>query len=345
MKKYSIITVMSLATVMLLASFGFSQDVQKLAQTGMKFLSVTTDARVSGMGDATAAVEGYSASMFFNPSAMAKLSNFADFSFGKIDWIADIKYVYGSAAFSPAQGRYGVFGFSVLSVDYGNFIGTVRDDDPNNELGYIETGTFSPNAMSFGVGYSKALSSKFSIGANVKYVMQDFGSSIVGLEGAAASGNYTTKDYSKSVFAFDFGVLYNTGFRSLNVGMCIRNFSKEVTYEDEGFQLPLVFRIGVAMDILDLYPFLSKEYSALLVSIDATHPRDYPEQLNLGLEYMFYKMFSIRAGYSTPNDEYGFSTGIGFQKLYKSYLVGVDYAYTPFGVFNDVHRVSVHFGL
>jgi hypothetical protein len=345
MKKYIISIILTWAIIMMLVPVGYSQKLQKLAQTGMKFLSVSTDARISGMADATTAVEGYSTSMFYNPSAMAKMPGFADFSFGKIDWIADIKYLYGSAAFSPAQGRYGVFGFTALSVDYGNFIGTVRDDDPNNELGYIETGNFSPSAMAFGVGYSKALSNKFLIGGNLKYVVQDMGSSVVSLTGAAADGNYSRKSYSASVLAFDFGVLYNTGFRSLNIGMCIRNFSQEVTYEDEGFQLPLTFRIGVAMDLLDVYPLMSKEYSSFLFSIDATHPRDYPEQVNVGLEYLFYKTFSLRVGYSAPNDEHGFSTGLGFQQAYRNYMLAVDYAYTPFGVFSDVHRFSVHFGL
>ncbi|MDZ7331795.1 MAG: PorV/PorQ family protein [candidate division KSB1 bacterium] len=345
MKKISICIAMIWAMVIWLTVPGHGQKVQKLAQTGMKFLNVTTDARISGMADAVTAVEGYSTAMFLNPSAMAEMPHFADISFGKVDWIADIKYFYGSAAFSPWSGRYGVIGFTILSVDYGDMIGTIRDDNAANELGYVETGSFSPTALAFGIGYSKALSSKFSVGGNVKYVFQNMGSSIVGLVGAASDANYTRKSYSASVAAFDFGVLYKTGFRSLNIGMCIRNFSKEVRYEDESFQLPLIFRIGAAMDLLDIYPFMSKEYSSLLFSVDATHPRDYPEQINVGLEYLVFKTFSIRAGYSAPNDEYGFTTGIGFQQALKNYRLAVDYAYTPFGAFNAVHRLSAHFSL
>jgi len=333
------------AMVIWLTVPGHGQKVQKLAQTGMKFLNVTTDARISAMADAVTAVEGSSTAMFLNPSSMAKMPKFVDISLGKVDWIADIDYFYGSVAFSPFNGRYGVFGFSMLSVDYGNMIGTIRDDNPANELGYVETGAFSPTAMAFGFGYSKALSSKFSVGGNIKYVLQNMGSSIVGLVGAASDGNYTKKSYSASVTAFDFGVLYNTGFRSLNIGMCIRNFSKEVRYEDESFQLPLIFRIGASMDLLDIYPFMSKEHSSFLLSVDATHPRDYPEQINVGLEYLVFKTFSIRAGYSAPNDEYGFTSGIGFQQAFSNYHLAVDYAYIPFGAFNEVHRLSVHFSM
>jgi len=146
------------AMVIWLTVPGHGQKVQKLAQTGMKFLNVTTDARISAMADAVTAVEGSSTAMFLNPSSMAKMPKFVDISLGKVDWIADIDYFYGSVAFSPFNGRYGVFGFSMLSVDYGNMIGTIRDDNPANELGYVETGAFSPTAMAFGFGYSKALS-------------------------------------------------------------------------------------------------------------------------------------------------------------------------------------------
>jgi len=35
--------------------------------------------------------------------------------------------------------------------------------------------------------------------------------------------------------------------------MSVQNFSQEVTYESEGFQLPMVFNIGVAMNVLDFF--------------------------------------------------------------------------------------------
>ena len=46
-------------------------------------------------------------------------------------------------------------------------------------------------------------------------------------------------------------MIYKTGFKSLNLGMSIRNFSEEIKYIEEGFQLPLTFRIGASIDALD----------------------------------------------------------------------------------------------
>ena len=79
MKKYIIL---SCAFFFLIATtvFGQGQSLkrQKLAQTGMKFLSVSTDARISALGDAGTALEGNSALMFYNPAGLGFLSGFAD---------------------------------------------------------------------------------------------------------------------------------------------------------------------------------------------------------------------------------------------------------------------------
>lgn len=341
MKKY-IILCCAFFFLMTTAIFGQVQKFkrQKLAQTGMKFLSVSTDARISALGDAGTALEGNSALMFYNPAGLGFISGFTDVSLGQVDWIADIKYIHGGAVFSPANGMYGVFGISVISADYGDFNETIRAP---SEQGFLDLGAFNPGAYAFGISYAKALSNQFSVGGNIRYVNQDLGSSIVGFN--VENGGYNKKDYSANVMAFDFGILYRTGFKSLNFGMCIKNFSEEVTYEDESFQLPLTFKIGVAMDVFDLYEGLNKKTHSLLVSVDAVHPRDYYEQVNFGLEYLFLKTFALRMGYSTPNDEHGFSAGVGLQQSYRNYMIALDYAYTPFGIFNDVHRFSVHFAL
>ena len=143
----------------------------------MKFFNVSLDARSSAFGDAVTSLETNSSAMFYNPAAMARLEGFADISLGSTQFIADINYYNAAVAFAPFDGDYGIIGFSFVSVDYGDFLGTVR---ANNEQGYLDVGTFSPTAMAFGIGYAKALSEKFSIGGNVKYVRQSLGTSVVG---------------------------------------------------------------------------------------------------------------------------------------------------------------------
>jgi hypothetical protein len=126
--------------------------------------------------------------------------------------------------------------------------------------------------------------------------------------------------------------------------MTVRNFAKEARYVNEGFQLPLTFRIGVAMNVLDLTD-LDPAMHALLVAVDAEHPRDFQEQLRLGGEYRFMEILALRGGFVTGGDEYGGTFGVGLQKDFGDFGLGVDYAYLPFGRFNAVHRFSLQFSL
>jgi hypothetical protein len=314
-----------------------AQERKKLAQTGMKFLSVSLDPRASALSDAMTTVQNNSASMLYNPSAMAEMDRVVDYSFGTTRWIADINYIHGTAALRLFDGQYGVLGLSLVAVDYGEFNGTIV---ANNDDGYIDVGTYKPTAIALGVGYAKALSQKFSVGGNVRFVRQSMGTAVVTLD---ASGNAVMKEHKAEVLSFDFGMLYHTGFKSLDFGMSIRNFSKEIKYIDESFQLPLTFKIGLSMNLMDLTE-IDRGMHSLLLAVDAAHPRDYPEQVSIGMEYTFLNTFSIRGGYTFPTDEQEFSAGVGFKQELSDVNFSIDYSYTPFGIFDNVHRVSINIG-
>jgi hypothetical protein len=306
----------------------------KLAQTGFQFLSITSDARAASMAGAMTSSEMRSSSLFFNPACMANMTPFVDISVSHNKWIADITHNTFSVALNPKAGRYGVVGVSIQSTDYGTVLGT--QVAMNEQKGYIETGELSPSAFATGVGYAKALSDRFSVGAQVKWVKQDLDNSVI----PVTDSTTTTKSYELSPFAFDFGTLFKTGFKSLAFGMSIRNFSKEITFEQEGFQLPLVFTMGISMNLLDFFDMAGSDQS-LYVTIDATHYRSHPEQILVGLDYKIMSLLSLRGGLATNNDEDNFTFGFGVSQ----FGLAVDYAYTPFGVFDQVQRVTARFSL
>jgi hypothetical protein len=204
----------------------------------------------------------------------------------------------------------------------------------NNGQGYVDTETFTPKAMAVGIGYAKSLTDKFSVGGQVKWVAQSSGRNVVPSSGSA-TGLAVVKS-AISTAAFDFGTLYKTGFKSLNFGMSVRNFSKEIKFVQEGFQLPFTFRMGIAMNVLDLLPGPSKMH-AFNVAADLVHPRSHDEYLCLGAEYLFMNTLALRAGLATGQDENGATYGFGVQK----FGLALDYAYTPFGVFDNVQRLTV----
>jgi hypothetical protein len=314
----------------------------KLAQTGLKFLSVGLGARQAGLADAFTASEGNSSSLFYNPAGMARISGLADVAVGQVNWIADIKQSYATVAISPSNGDYGVIGLSFQYSDYGDIQATIL---ANNKDGFIDIGSIHPNAYAVGLSYARALTDKFSVGATVKYVRQDLGN---GVTDATYSSDFSSATMVASknaldVIAFDFGLLYRTGFKSLTLGMAVRNFAREVTYQKESFQLPLAFKLGVAMNVFDLTGF-DRENQALNITVDAEHPRDFPEQVKVGAEYVFMNMIAARVGYVGPADEHSISYGLGFQMAMAGTQFGLDYAYTPFGIFNNVQRFSLRFG-
>jgi hypothetical protein len=332
--------IVSLVPIVLVLSgvLGYSATGQvKLAQTGMKFLSVGTDARAAALGDAFTAMDGNSGSLFYNPAGMARQASLVSLALGQTQWIADINHNFLSAAFAPWGGEYGVIGVMVQTVDYGELQGTIRSD---NEQGYIDLGDFKPRGTMIGIGYARALNDKFSVGGSAKWVRQNLGLSTIGV----TQSGYVTSSNVTSLYAFDFGIMYRTGFKSLAFGMAVRNFSKEAKFQSEGFQLPLTFRIGLSMNMVDVLP-LDAEMHSLTIVVDAEHPRDFKEQIKIGGEYTFMKILSLRLGYVAPADEHGISYGVGLAKDLTGVGLGVDYALVPFGVFGNVHRFSFQFWL
>ena len=152
----------------------FAQDNKKIAQTGFPYLSVVSDARAASMAEAVTTMNMKSSSLFFNPACMTEMDQMIDVSASYNELFADITHNTFSMSYKPADGLYGVIGLTFQSVDYGdNFFGTIVD--PSVESGYRNTGELNPTASSIGLGYAKALSSKFSVGAHIRWNKQDFG--------------------------------------------------------------------------------------------------------------------------------------------------------------------------
>jgi hypothetical protein len=338
----------------LLCSSGNAQDYQKLAQTSFQFLSVVSDARAASMGEAVTGMQMGSTSMFFNPAGMAEMQTTVDATASINQWIADIKHNTFSIAVKPGNGDYGVIGFSAQFVDYGKFYGTTVSHDASSQKGYDDTGIFSLNAMALGIGYAYRLTDQFSVGGQVRWARQDLGESIVPNKNPQkpvfdSTGNNilyyedATINMSNKLtpIIFDFGTQYKTGFKSLVFGMSVRNYSNELRYVYEGFQLPLVFNLGISMNVLDFTKSMPFDQS-LYVSVDASHYRDHPEQVKIGMEYRVLNTISVSGGYvSSSDDRNGFSYGVGISQFGFAF----NYSYTPFGVFNNVQRITARFSL
>ncbi len=301
--------------------------MKKVGQTGLQFLKIDMSTRGAAMGGSYTTVNNDATSMFYNPAGLAAMESDVDLFVTHTQWIAGISYLGGGGAVN--LGNWGTVGLSWITANYGDdFIGTQY---ANNYLGYIETGKLNVSAYTGGLSYASRLTDRFSVGGQVKYCYQHLGGNFIDSLG-------TIQKNEVSGLAYDFGTIFYPGYKSLRIGMTIRNFSSEYKYVEEGFELPLTFVIGAAMDVLDL---MGAHDDALLVSVDAVHPRDYTERVHLGAEYTFMKRISLRVGYKFNYDNEGFTAGLGLQQQISGVLVNVGYAYAPMKYFDAIHRISI----
>jgi hypothetical protein len=303
----------------------------KVAQSGYQFLKIDADARAAAMGGAYTLVGSGASSMFYNPAGMTEGSNKLDFFSTQTDWLADIRYY--SMGITKNLGSLGVIGISMLTSDYGEIIGTRVED---NTTGFIETGNVNVTASALGLSFAKNLTNQFSVGGQIKHVSQNLGKTLT-LDGSE-------KLNKTNGLAYDFGTIYYPGIKSFRFGMGMRNFSKNFKYEDDSFPLPLTFTMGAAMDVMDFLDRFDENHN-LLFELDAVHPIDYSERVNIGCEYGYRKMIFLRGGYKFNHDTEGLSLGMGLSLKLSEILTKVNYSFNDSGKFPPVNRISLGISL
>lgn len=334
----SIITLISI----LLISFEINaQTIGRVGTTAAPFLKIPVGARALAMGEAYSTLSEDITGVFWNPAGISAMNNM-QVLFNHYDYIADLTYDYG--AFSlPIQelGTFGVFIGYLGMPDIERT--TIQFPDGNGEK-------VSASSFVVGFSYSRALTDRFSIGGNVKYIRENIWHS------------------SASAYAFDVGVLYRTFFKNIRLGMSISNFGSQMQMEGrdalvqhdinqqfagnneninayletEQYPLPILFRVGVSANILEDF-FELKDYD-LIVAVDAIHPNDNKEYINAGSELTLYDMIALRAGYRQlllDGTEGGLTFGVGLKFEVMNTLLNLDYANVDFGRLDHQNKFSL----
>jgi hypothetical protein len=336
--KNKILVLIALFLVCLQAN-GFAQ-MKKVAQTGMTYLAISLGARESAMGNASvASVRGIQA-IFYNPAILAESEGFG-LALNSVTWLADTK-LYGIGAMY-GLGRYGAFGFDLVYMDYGKIVGTQRVDKSIDPDGFIVTGDLKVEDYAIGLAYAYPVNDRFSFGVKVKLVHEDLGNATF-YKGHAEydDGISSTEDFSLNHWGFDFGGFYETGYKDLALAVAFQNYSGDMKYWAEEFQMPLVLRMGMCMDIAKLFMAENKEIE-LNTAVDVLHPIDYTERVHVGTELVYMKMFAVRAGYKFNYDVENYSLGVGVKFDFEGYKGSFDYAYTNAEFFDNVNRLTLNF--
>ena len=313
---------LGLLAVLVLTSQALATDVfEKVGTVGCQFLEMGAGPRGVGMGEAMVAATDGVESVYWNPAGLRSIVRpTATFAYGT--WPADIRHQFAAFAMRPTFIR-GVVAISVTSLQM-DPMRVVTADTPGG-VGV----QFEPEDIAVGLSYAREFTDKFAAGGTLKWIHSSLGDlTALNVDGL---GDYTAKG-----LVGDFGTLYDTGFRSLQIGLMIQNMGPEVTYLDEPVPMPATFKFGVSMDVIDT------PGQRVKVAAEFRHPSDSSEKINVGAEYALNDMYFLRAGYKMGYDEESFTAGCGARLIVGSLgRVGVDYSYAAFGYFPAVHRGGV----
>lgn len=319
--------ILIISVILVFSSQSFGQ-FNKAGRTVMQFLKIGVGARQVGLGEANIASVNDINSIFWNPSAITGIRG-TEASFTYTNWLVDLG-VYSGAVGLNIEG-IGAFALSYISLDYGK----IDEALVTSSSGGSDTRTgesFSGSDVSLGLGFAKQFTDKLSIGLNVKYIKE------------------TLFQYSTDLWAFDVGSFYDTGWKGVRIAMSAQNFSSTARWlntkeeEQQSYDLPLIYRIGVSIDLLggeELFFGGDDELQKLTLNADAIHSNDYAERLNIGLEYTVFNMFTLRGGYRINYDEGNLCLGAGFKYDAGFTKLIVDYAYVNYDFLNSPHRISV----
>ncbi len=284
----------------------------KVGTTGAQFLELGVSARAMGMAEAFTAVADDITSVFYNPAGLTYLyGHQAAFTYIKMP--ADIKYGFAAIGL-PLESIGGVLGVGM----YGLSSGDIEEMDYNR----VPTGrTFSWNNYALGVSYGRYLTDRFSVGFTVKYI-----------------GEFA-HDYSANGWAADVGTVYNTGFRGFKIAMVITNFGPDMTFISKAYPLPINFRFGGSVNVIEGVDHL------VTFAVEGSHPSDNLEKYNSGVEYSFRDYLILRAGGRFNYDVDGFTAGGGLRLPFgEDRELQFDYAYQDFGMLTEVHRFTMTIG-
>jgi hypothetical protein len=302
-------------------------DFNKGGRTAFQFLKIGVGARQAALGEASAALVRDVSAAFWNPGGISGIARY-EASFTYTRWLADMNYA-GAAVGARVQG-IGTFALAVAALDYGDIPEAVLGTGANDP----RTGnTFSGGDFMAGLTYARDFTDRLAIGVGVKYLHENLW------------------DYSAGTVAFDVGTSYRVGLRGLQLAMAAQNFAGSVNWQadsltdrTEGYDLPLVFRVGVSGDVVGPDGLVQmRGPHRLSAAVEAINTNDFSERLHVGAEYTFDDLFALRGGYRMNYAEGNWSVGAGFSPTVGDLRLRVDYAYVGYEFLSAPHRFSIGF--
>lgn len=302
------------------------------------FLRIEPDARVAGMGNAGVSLDGGLEAFYFNPAAIGR-STRHEVVFTHIEWFAGIAFDHVAATF-PLHNQ-GTLVATVTSLRSGPI--DVRTVD--QPLGTGER--YDVSDLALGAGWGKPVTDRFSVGAHVSYLQERIWNSTL---------HSVVLNLGTLYRLSDGGAVLGASLSNLGTGGGLSGRDLRITYDPDPnanggngtlpaeiftdhYGVPVLLRFGVSV------PYKIDGANRVRVEVDALHPSDNSESLNLGAEYAYRDRFSLRAGWQSllqRDAEGGLTLGAGWSgEMNNSFGYHFAYAFADQGRLGSAHRVTV----
>jgi len=283
-------------------------SAEKTSITGL-FLSVPIGAKPTALGGAYTALADGVYGLYWNPAGIAKTSK-TEILFAHNNYLMDVNHQYLGIT-HKLKNKHNL-GFAINILDNGDFDGTLITDATN----HLNTGNFTAKDYALNFSYAVDWRNYGSFGGSVKYI------------------NSKIKDSKATAVAFDVGwqLMREIKETPITIGFVVSNIGTKMKYISEKESLPLTGKLGVSSR------FDATENLCIIPTIDNVLMTNDKYRINAGVDFEFYKNYSLRAGYNDFNElSSGITLGFGatFSKL------TVDYSYSDFGDLKNSHVFSV----
>jgi hypothetical protein len=315
-----------ISTIIVLSFYpGFTQN--PVGTTAAEFLGIAVGPRAYAMGGAYTAMISDVTSAYWNPGALAFIDqNYISLS--QSNWLLGTTFNWAGISMNLGNGN--VVAANMTYLDYGEEeVTTIYEQEGTNQY-------WSAVNMAVNISYARALTKKFALGGTAKLIHER-------IWHETATG-----------FAVDFGILYITDFDGMRLGMSISNYGTKMHMDGEDlyqkididpenlgnnetivakletgdYALPIFFRVGLAYDLK-----MSLD-NRLTLAVDAIHPSNNTEYVNVGAEYAWNDLVFIRGGYKSlfqEDSRESFTVGGGLQYYINDIgKIIVDYSYAYF---------------
>lgn len=336
-------------------------DLSKVGTSAANFLKLPVGARALALGGGGVATVKDATALYWNPAGIGAIDRM-NLAYNRFELYAGVTHTF--TGFVLPVGLNTRLGVSYIGVHSGEMKVTTVDE-PGGTGEFFEVVN-----TAIGITFSQILTDRFTLGITGKWIQEK-------IQRAVANG-----------IALDVGSSFNTGLLGTRLGMAILNmgpkmhldgpdlvFDRQITEEPGeltsglnpsskletlGYEIPLMFRLGVAIDLMGgISTLMANDQNRVTALVDIEDANDQAARLGLSLEYAWSEMIFARVGYRVRgklSDQLGerlsdryretfeLGYGLGLNTQVAGYALQLDYGLADYGDLGTVSQFFLSLG-